>query len=595
MKSLLIMGTIVTATFFISGCGGSDGNNTVNSETQAVTLTSAQRNVKYLISAENDLSLYRFDKDTTRFVSNCSSDDAADGTVDGQSCIDRWPIYITAVEGDFGTATPHDGQSTYKGHALYYWFKDQVKGDILGDKVANVWHLIYPNTDFVPDVVGTNLSKDVRAQTYLTSHDLRALYTFDNDEVNVSNCYDSCAQTWPIYDKDIDTTNVPAGMDATAFGKISRSDGLSQTTYKGKPLYYFINDTKTGETNGDWVKGVWHLIELDSVPVDDPKVILQSGSRDVKYLISDTNESTLYEFDKDTTAYVSNCSADDAADGSVDGQSCIDRWPVYKGNSLADGANFVTPTLGHENQSTYRGHPLYYWFKDQVKGDILGDKVANVWHLIYPNTDFDAVNEGTHLSDDIRTQNYLLSDDSRALYTFDKDDINVSNCYDTCAVTWPIFDADIDTTNVPTGMDATAFGKINRTDGTTQTTYKGQPLYYFVNDTKSGETKGDWVKGVWHLIELGSVAKTTALVANIAAGEEKFKNCASCHGTTGNERAFGTSILLGSEISTATEAENLINFMKNDGTGKNATMVNIAQGLSDQEIKDLSAFIGTLN
>ena len=162
-------------------------------------------------------------------------------------------------------------------------------------------------------------------------------------------------------------------------------------------------------------------------------------------------------------------------------------------------------------------------------------------------------------------------------------------------MTWPIFDADIDTTNVPTGMDATAFGKINRTDGTTQTTYKGHPLYYFVNDTKPGETKGDWVKGVWHLIELGSVAKTTALVANIAAGEEKFKNCASCHGTTGNERAFGTSILLGSEISTATEAENLINFMKNDGTGKNATMVNIAQGLSDQEIKDLSAFIGTLN
>jgi len=608
MKNILLTGSAVTVALMLSACGGSDSNSTdsykeaeptvtspaVTSPTSSLSLTSAERNVKYLISEDNGRALYEFDKDTVLDISNCSADDAADGTTDGQSCIDRWPIYETAVAGDFGLATPHNTQSTYKHHPVYYFFKDMVKGDILGDKVANVWHLIYPNTDFVPEAVGTKLSSDVRAQTYLTSHDARALYTFDKDDVNVSNCYDTCAITWPIFSDTVDTTNLPTGMDATAFGKIERSDGVSQTTYKGQPLYYFINDTKTGETNGDWVKGVWHLLELGSVEVVAPKVLLQSTARDVKYLISDSNNLSLYEFDKDTTPYVSNCSAEDAADGVVDNQSCVDRWPIYAGNSIADGTNVVTPTLGHENQSTFGGHPLYYWFKDLLKGDITGDKVANVWHLVYPNTDFNATNIGAHLSDDVRTQSYLLSDDTRALYTFDKDDVNVSNCYGDCAVTWPIFSDAVDTTNLPAGMDATAFGKIDRTDGTTQTTYKGQPLYYFINDTKMGDTNGDWVKGIWHLLELGSVAKVTVPAGDAAAGQEIFKNCASCHGVGGNEQAFGTSILL-SKLGTAAEVETLINYMKNDGTGKNPAMVNIAKGLSEQKIKDVSAYIETLN
>ena len=210
MKNLLLAGSAIAA-LLISGCSDNK-DNTDGAKGEGVALTSAQRDVQYLISEDNGLSLYEFDKDTTLKVSNCSTDDAADGTVDGQSCLDRWPIYETDVAGDFGEATPHAGQSTYKGHPLYYWFKDTAKGDITGDKVKNVWHLIYPNMDFVPDVVGTKLSSDVRAQTYLTSHDARALYTFDKDEKDVSNCYDGCAKTWPIYSQEVDTNNLPDGM-----------------------------------------------------------------------------------------------------------------------------------------------------------------------------------------------------------------------------------------------------------------------------------------------------------------------------------------------------------------------------------------------
>ena len=33
-------------------------------------------------------------------------------------------------------------------------------------------------------------------------------------------------------------------------GTITRSDGTKQVTYKGHPLYYYISDTKAGQTTG---------------------------------------------------------------------------------------------------------------------------------------------------------------------------------------------------------------------------------------------------------------------------------------------------------------------------------------------------------
>ncbi|WP_342078342.1 hypothetical protein [Yoonia sp. SS1-5] len=79
------------------------------------------------------------------------------------------------------------------------------------------------------------------------------LYTFDKDSAGTSNCYDSCAVSWPPY-------LAQAGAAAPAgFSIIERRDGTSQWAKGGEPLYFWQGDSAPGDTNGDGVGGVWHV------------------------------------------------------------------------------------------------------------------------------------------------------------------------------------------------------------------------------------------------------------------------------------------------------------------------------------------------
>ena len=87
----------------------------------------------------------------------------------------------------------------------------------------------------------------------------RTLYVFKNDSAGTSNCYEGCAQNWPP----VLTTGSPqAGTDADGalLGTIERTDGTTQVTYKGMPLYYFARDTAAGDVNGQGVGEVWYVV-----------------------------------------------------------------------------------------------------------------------------------------------------------------------------------------------------------------------------------------------------------------------------------------------------------------------------------------------
>jgi predicted lipoprotein with Yx(FWY)xxD motif len=94
--------------------------------------------------------------------------------------------------------------------------------------------------------------------TILTTSDGFTLYTFDSDvaDSGESTCYDACAGNWPPFPV-ADAT--ASGADGE-IGTITRTDGSPQTTYNGKPLYMFSGDAAPGDTNGDGVGGVWHVV-----------------------------------------------------------------------------------------------------------------------------------------------------------------------------------------------------------------------------------------------------------------------------------------------------------------------------------------------
>lgn len=81
------------------------------------------------------------------------------------------------------------------------------------------------------------------------------LYIFDKDAPGESNCYGGCAQSWPPF-----AASGAAAPDGD-FTIVTRKGGDTQWAYKGQPLYYWIGDSKPGQTNGDGVGGVWHVVK----------------------------------------------------------------------------------------------------------------------------------------------------------------------------------------------------------------------------------------------------------------------------------------------------------------------------------------------
>lgn len=83
------------------------------------------------------------------------------------------------------------------------------------------------------------------------------LYTFDRDVQGSgkSVCNGPCAVNWPPL--------MAAETDKASgdYSIVTRDDGKKQWAMKGKPLYYWIKDTKAGDKTGDGVQSVWHVIK----------------------------------------------------------------------------------------------------------------------------------------------------------------------------------------------------------------------------------------------------------------------------------------------------------------------------------------------
>ena len=89
-------------------------------------------------------------------------------------------------------------------------------------------------------------------------------------------------------------------------------------------------------------------------------------------VLTDARGMTLYTFDKD------------AGGKSMCNDDCAKNWPplMAPADAKADGKWSVIKRDDGMMQYAYDGKPLYTFMKDEKPGDMTGDKMKSVWHVV---------------------------------------------------------------------------------------------------------------------------------------------------------------------------------------------------------------------
>jgi len=249
-----------------------------------------------------------------------------------------------------------------------------------------------------PDPVNAvQLRTDATFGNVLTDADGFTLYFFAPDAKGDATCLDGCADAWPVFFTD-DLT-LDDGLAQADFGTITRSDGQSQITFKGWPLYKFANDTEANQINGDGVGGVWFVgkpdysimmvrTQLVGRDVNGDETNLTSAyvpGEEETFYITDDRGNTLYRFSNDTNGQ-NNFTASDFSNNGV--------WPIFNTSIQSVPSNlnkdgFATIDVFGESQLTYKGWPLYYFGGDENRGDNfgVGFPQAGIWPILNQDTE----------------------------------------------------------------------------------------------------------------------------------------------------------------------------------------------------------------
>jgi predicted lipoprotein with Yx(FWY)xxD motif len=96
----------------------------------------------------------------------------------------------------------------------------------------------------------------------------QAVYIFDKERAGRSECYGDCARAWPP----VLTRGRPVagkGVRARLLGTVRRRGGKRQVTYRGQPLYYYVDDAPGRVLchNVDEFGGLWLVVRANGRPV----------------------------------------------------------------------------------------------------------------------------------------------------------------------------------------------------------------------------------------------------------------------------------------------------------------------------------------
>src|SRR5580692_9474640 len=103
------------------------------------------------------------------------------------------------------------------------------------------------------------------------------------------------------------------------------------------------------------------------------------------------------------------------------------------------------------------------------------------------------------------------------LYWFAPDTSTTSKCTGSCATFWPPVKGPATAMSGVTGT----LGTITRSDGTTQATYDGHPLYTYAADSAPGQAKGNGLNasgGLWYEMTVSGATAAAKAAAKASTG-----------------------------------------------------------------------------
>jgi predicted lipoprotein with Yx(FWY)xxD motif len=105
----------------------------------------------------------------------------------------------------------------------------------------------------------------------LAGPDGRSVYLFEKDHGMASSCSGACASVWPAVTS-ASAVAVSGMAQRALLGTTQRSDGATQVTYAGHPLYYFAGDHAPGDVAGQGLNDFgagWYVVAANGHKIDD--------------------------------------------------------------------------------------------------------------------------------------------------------------------------------------------------------------------------------------------------------------------------------------------------------------------------------------
>lgn len=202
-------------------------------------------------------------------------------------CTALWPPFSAGTvqvsspldPADFSSITLADGttQTTYYGWPLYYYSADTTPGSTNGEGILKIWFTVQPDESLL-------IAHTPALGSFLTDTSGRTLYVYTKDTAGTGTCTGACLAKWPAFVAS--PVTAPSILKSSDLTELSRADGVNQTAFMGKPLYYYAGDAKPGDVTGQGFGGVWYVANTTGmVPVATavPTTVVTTSSASTSY------------------------------------------------------------------------------------------------------------------------------------------------------------------------------------------------------------------------------------------------------------------------------------------------------------------------